>query len=113
MLEKQEPDILVYYYGALLLLRAGETGDVDVWLAKALVMQPDFWAARLQSLALAVQKHELPPVIGMQVTYLANELTHIKRFVCTVCGFPENRVFYRCRRCGSWHSLAFRLSLRQ
>lgn len=113
ILEKQDPHILIHYYGALLLQRAGDTDNVDVWLAKALVVQPHFWAARLQSLALSVQKHELPPVVGMQVTYLADELKHLTRFVCTVCGFRENRVFYRCRRCGSWHSLAFRLSLKQ
>ena len=113
ILEKQDPHILIHYYGALLLQRAGDMDSVDVWLAKALVVQPEFWAARLQSLALSVQKHELPPVVGMQVTYLAEELKHIRRFVCTVCGFRENRVFYRCRRCGSWHSLAFRLSLQR
>ncbi|MCC8194761.1 MAG: hypothetical protein LIP28_08975, partial [Deltaproteobacteria bacterium] len=79
----------------------------------ALVVQPDFWAARLQSLALSVQKYDLPQTVSLQVRYLANELKYIRRFTCTVCGFRENRVFYRCRRCGSWHSLAFRVSLQQ
>jgi Predicted N-acetylglucosaminyl transferase len=113
ILEKQEPHILVHYYGALLLRHAGDVDSVDIWLAKALVVQPHFWAARLQSLALSVQKHELPPVVGLQVHYLAEELKYIRRFTCTVCGFRENRIFYRCRRCGSWHSLAFRISLQQ
>ena len=113
VLEKHEPHILLHYYGAMLLQRAGDMDAVEVWLAKALVVQPDFWAARLQSLALSVEKHELPPVVGMQIAYLTEELKYIKRFVCTVCGFRENTVFYRCRRCGSWHSLAFRLSLQQ
>jgi lipopolysaccharide biosynthesis regulator YciM len=113
VLERQEPHILIHYYGALLLQLAGDTDGVEAWLAKALVVQPHFWAARLRSLALSAQKHELSPVVGMQVAYLADELKHIRRFVCTVCGFRENRVFYRCRRCGSWHSLAFRASLRQ
>ncbi len=113
VLEKQEPHILLHYYCALLLQRAGDVDAVDIWLAKALVVQPDFWAARLRLLSLSMQKHELPPVVGMQVDSLARELQHIRRFVCTVCGFRENQVFYRCRRCGSWHSLAFRLSLQQ
>lgn len=113
VLEKQEPHILLHYYGAMLLQRAGDTDAVEVWLAKALVVQPNFWAARLQSLALSVEKHELPPVVGMQIAYLTEELKYIKRFVCTVCGFRENAVFHRCRRCGSWHSLTFRLSLQQ
>ena len=113
VLEKQEPQILLHYYGALLLLRAKDIETVDVWLDKALVVQPDFWAARLQSLTLSVEKHELPPVVAMQIGYLADELRHIKRFVCSVCGFRENHVFYRCRRCNSWHSLSFRLSLQE
>ena len=113
ILEKQEPHILVHYYGALLLQQAGDCDEMDIWLAKALVVQPNFWAARLQSLALSVQQHELPPVVSLQVHYLTEELKYIRRFTCTVCGFRENRIFYRCRRCGSWHSLAFRISLQQ
>ena len=113
LLEKQPPNILLQYYGALLLQRAGNTDEVESWLAKALVVQPDFWAARLQSLALSVQKNDLPPVVGMQVAFLADELKYIRRFTCSVCGFREHQVFYRCRRCGSWHSLAFRLSLQR
>lgn len=113
VLEKQDPHILLHYYGALLLQRAGDMDAVDIWLAKTLIVQPNFWAARLQTLALSVERHALPPVVGMQIAYLTEELKYIKRFVCTVCGFRENGVFYRCRRCGSWHSLAFRLSLQQ
>lgn len=113
VLEKQEPHILLHYYGALLLERAHDINAVDAWLVKALVVQPDFWAARLRSLVLSVHKHEVPPVVSMQIHYLAEELRHIKRFVCTVCGLRQNRVFYRCRRCGSWHSLSFRLSLQE
>lgn len=113
VLEKQEPHILLHYYGALLLKQAGDFEGVDIWLAKALVVQPNFWAARLEALKLSVDRHELPPVVGLQVGYLAEELQYIKRFVCSVCGFRENQVFYRCRRCGSWHSISFRLSLQE
>lgn len=112
-MEKQEPGTLLHYYGALLLQRAGDMHAMEAWLSRALVVQPDFWAARLLYLTLAVQKHELPPVVGLQVSGLADELRHIRRFSCAVCGFRENQVFYRCRRCGSWHSLTFRLSLQQ
>ncbi|CAK7013232.1 MAG: Lipopolysaccharide assembly protein B [Desulfovibrio sp.] len=113
VIEKQTPQILLHYYGALLLKYARDFDGVDVWLAKALVVQPDFWAARLEALSLSVERHELPPVVSLQVGYLAEELQYIKRFVCSVCGFRENQVFYRCRRCGSWHSLSFRLSLQE
>lgn len=113
VLEKQEPHILLHYYGALFLKQACDYDGVDIWLAKALVVQPDFWAARLEALQLSTIKHELPPVVKLQLEYFADELRHIKRFVCSVCGLRENRVFYRCRRCGSWHSLLFRLSLKE
>lgn len=113
VLETHEPDILLHYYGALLLLQAGDVDTADVWLAKALIVQPNFWAARLLALQLSVQRHELAPVVAVQVSCLAEELRHIRRFVCTVCGLRENQVFYRCRRCGSWHSLSFRLSLQE
>lgn len=113
VLEEREPQILLHYYGALLLLRAGDIESVDVWLAKALVVQPDFWAARLELLALSARRHEVSPVAATQIRFLADELRHIKHFVCSVCAFRENQVFYRCRRCGSWHSLTFRLSLQE
>lgn len=113
ILEKQAPHILLHYYGALMLKQAEDFEGVDIWLAKALVVQPNFWAARLEALKLSVERHELPPVVDLQVGYFAEELQHIKRFVCSVCGFRENQVFYRCRRCGSWHSVSFRLSLQE
>lgn len=113
VLEKQEPHILLHYYGALLLKRARDFENVAVWLDKALVVQPEFWAARLEALALSVEQNEMPPVVSLQVGFLARELRHLKRFVCSVCGFHENQVFYRCRRCGSWHSLSFRLTLQE
>lgn len=113
VLEAQEPQILLHYYGALLLLRAGDIESVDDWLTKALIVQPGFWAARLELLALFVRKHEVSPVVATEIGFLADELRHIKHFVCSVCAFRENQVFYRCRRCGSWHSLSFRLSLQE
>lgn len=113
VIEAQEPNILLHYYGALLLERAQDIEAVDAWLTKALVVQPNFWAARLRALALSVRKGETPPVVELQTGYLVEELGHIKRFACTTCGFRENQAFYRCRRCGSWHSLAYRLSLQE
>ena len=113
VLENQEPHLLLHYYGALLLEQAQEFEAMEIWLAKALVVQPDFWAARLLSLSLAAKKHDLSPVVSLQIDYFAEELKHLKRFICTVCGFRGNTVFYRCHRCSSWHSLAFRSSLQE
>ena len=113
VLEKQDPHLLLHFYGALLLRQANDTEGVEIWLAKALVVQPDFWAARLEALLVAVEKEDVPPVAALQVTYLAEQLRHIRRFICTACGLRQNNVFYRCPRCGSWHSISFRLSLQE
>ncbi len=113
VLERQEPNLLLHYYGALFLKRKGDLEEANIWLAKALVLQPDFWAARLELLSLSAKKHELPPVIEMQVLYFAEQMRHIKRFVCTTCGLRQDEIFYRCPRCGSWHSVSFRLNLQE
>ncbi len=113
VLERQEPHLLLHYYGALFLKRQGDLDGANIWLAKALVLQPDFWAARLELLALSAKKHELPPVIEMQVVYFAEQMRHIKHFVCTTCGLRQDAIFYRCPRCGSWHSVSFRLNLQE
>ncbi len=113
VLERQEAHLLTHYYGALFLKRKEDIDGANVWLAKALVMQPDFWAARLELLSLSARKNELPPVIEMQLVYFAEQMRHIKRFVCTTCGLRQDGIFYRCPRCGSWHSVSFRLSLQE
>ena len=113
VLEKHEPHLLLHFYGALLLRQANDLEGVDIWLAKTLVIQPDFWAARLEALLVAAEKEEIPAVATLQVASLAEQLRHIRRFICTVCGLRQNSVFYRCPRCGSWHSLSFRLSLKE
>ena len=113
VLEQQEPHLLMHYYGALFLKRRGDLDAANIWLAKALVLQPDFWAARLELLSLAAQKHELPPVIEMQLVYFAEQMNHLKRFVCNTCGLRQESIFYRCPRCSSWHSVSFRLSLQE
>lgn len=113
VLEKQEPHILLHYYGALFLRRCNDLEAANIWLAKALVVQPDFWAARLELLAVAAANHELPPVIDHQLDYFIGQMRHSKRFTCAVCGLKQDGVFYRCPRCGSWHSISFRLNLQE
>ena len=113
VLENQPPHILLHYYGALFLKRCNDIEGANIWLSKALVVQPDFWAARLELLAIAAASHELPPAIAHQLTYFTNQMEHIKRFTCAVCGLRQDGVFYRCPRCGSWHSISFRFTLQE
>lgn len=113
VLEKQAPHILLHYYGALFLKRCNDMESATIWLAKALVVQPDFWAARLELLSVAAANHELPPAIAHQLEYFTEQMEHIKRFSCAVCGLRQDGVFYRCPRCGGWHSISFRFSLQE
>ena len=113
ILEKQEPHILLYYYGALFLKAMGDLDGANVWIAKALVVQPDFWAARLELLSLAAALHQMPPVVALQLEYFTRQMHAVKRFYCTRCGLRQDSIFYHCPRCGSWHSVSFRLTLQE
>ena len=112
-LEKQEPHILLHYYGALFLKAMGDIDGANLWIAKALVVQPDFWAARLELLSLAALLQQMPPVIALQLEYFTRQMHAMKRFYCTRCGLRQDTIFYHCPRCGSWHSISFRLTLQE
>jgi len=57
--EALDPDLLLQYYGALFLLRCGNREEAGNWLAKAMVLRPDFWAARLELLSLSMEQQHL------------------------------------------------------
>lgn len=108
---EQDPELLLHYYGALFLLRCGEREEAGNWLAKAMVLRPDFWAARLELLGISMDRQQLSPVFRGQLEYFVSQARHVKRFVCQNCGLRREQAFYVCPRCRSWHSATFRLSL--
>ncbi len=110
-LEEQEPDLILQYYGALFMLRSGEPDEANAWLAKTMVLRPDFWAARLELLGLSMADQPLSPVFRNHLAFFVEQARHVKRFVCTSCGMRREQTFYVCPRCHSWHSAAFRVSL--
>ena len=110
-LEKQEPDLILQYYGALFLLRSGRNEEANTWLAKTMVLRPDFWAARLELLHLAMDEQPLSPVFRNQLEFFVKQAHHVKKFVCTHCGMRREQTFYVCPKCHSWHSAAFRTTL--
>jgi lipopolysaccharide biosynthesis regulator YciM len=110
-IEAQEPDLLLQYYGALFLLRCGNREEAGNWLAKAMVLRPDFWAARLELLSLSMEQQHLSPVFRSQLEYFIEHARKVKRFVCGSCGLRREHTFSVCPRCRSWHSATFRLSL--
>lgn len=111
VIEDQKPDLLLQYYGALYLLRCGDTETANAWLAKTMVLNPDFWAARLALLDIAMSQQPLSPVFKGQLEFFVEQAHHVKKFVCRACGLHRKTTFYRCPRCRSWHSIGFRTSL--
>lgn len=110
-IEAQEPDLLLQYYGALFLLRCGNREEAGNWLAKAMVLRPDFWAARLELLSLSMEQQHLSPVFRSQLEYFIEHARKVKRFVCGSCGLRREHTFSVCPRCRNWHSATFRMSL--
>ena len=106
-----KPDVTACYYCGLFLQTVREDAPAEQWFTKALVMDPDFWAARLALLVLAAAREDLPPLLAEQVAFFKEAGTRSKRFVCPPCGLRRDTIFSQCPRCRSWHSAAFRLRL--
>lgn len=110
-IENEPPELLLLYYAALFSLYSGDTVQAGDWLAKALVIRPDFWAARMELLEISLKEQSLSPVFKAQLEIFLEQAHASSRFVCRQCGFRSNRVFYLCPRCRNWHSIAFRIAL--
>lgn len=111
VLTSQPPDLLNTYYGSWILLCRGRAAQAAIWLEKTLILDPDFWPARLELLNLSMHGQEMPPVFKIQLEYFVDRARRVKRFVCSQCGLKRMHLFFTCPRCRSWHSIAFRKSL--
>lgn len=110
-IEKRQPDLASYYFGALVLKRCERFDQAEQWLNKALILYPDFWFGRLAQLEIARGQHGFPPVLAADLDYFIEQSKKLRRFVCTRCGLSRDVLFYCCPRCRSWHSAAYKLSL--
>lgn len=108
VLERQEPDVLLYYYGSSLLLKFGDLQLAKDWLEKTLVLQPDFWLARLELFEQSKADQTLTPFFKEQLAFFMTRARKVRRFYCRHCGLKRDNLFYNCPRCRSWHSIAFR-----
>lgn len=111
VIEEQPPDLLLEFYGALLLIRCQDLRRGRDWLEKTLLLKPDFWAARLELLALDKGEEAVSDGFSDQLDYFVDEARRVKRFFCRSCGLKRESVFFVCPRCQSWHSIAFRVGL--
>ncbi len=103
-----EPDALICYYCAKLCLFEADQDNARHWLEKSLVLNADFWLARLELVSLVLTDLELTPFLRDQLAYFVSHARKSKRFVCKTCGFRWDKTFFTCPRCRSWHSILFR-----
>ncbi|MCJ2163850.1 MULTISPECIES: tetratricopeptide repeat protein [unclassified Pseudodesulfovibrio] len=111
IIETQEPDALLLYYGALLLLKIGDLDNARSWLEKALMLQPNFWLARLELFELSRADQTLTPFYKEQLSFFIGRARNVRRFFCRRCGLKRDQLFFNCPRCRSWHSIAFRIDI--
>ncbi len=105
------PDVLVAYYVGTILLKAGQTEFGKTWLEKSLLLDSEFWPARLELLKINASLQILSPEFQVQLDYFIRESVTVKRFVCRNCGLKREQIFFLCPRCRSWHSISVRKSL--
>lgn len=107
VLEKREPDLLAQFYAAWMVC-SHDSEKSRSWLEKTLVLNPDFWPARLELLALSMDDQPLSPAFRQQLEFFVRHARGLKRFVCRRCGLKREQVFFSCPRCHSWHSISYR-----
>jgi len=113
VIESQEPDVLLHYYGAVILLRINDIENAKVWLEKTLVLQSDFWLARLELFELSQVDQILTPFYKEQLSFFIDRARKVRRFFCRRCGLKRDQLFFNCPRCRSWHSISFRTDFSQ
>ncbi len=105
-------DLFTHYYQGLFLMRAGRLEEAGLAFEKALIVDPEFWAARMERVAITVQNESVTPYLKEQISYFLSQGRHNNRFICKVCGLRQNTLFFACPKCRSWHSAIFRRSLK-
>ena len=113
IIEAQEPHVLLHYYAGILLLRIDEIENAKIWFENTLVLQPDFWLARLELFELSRTDQTLTPFYKEQLSYFIGHARKVRRFFCRRCGLKRDQLFLNCPRCRSWHSIAFRTDFSQ
>jgi lipopolysaccharide biosynthesis regulator YciM len=111
VLDERQPNAMLSYYGAMLLLASGYNAVARSWLERALNLDQDFWLARLELFNLARQDQTLTPFFQEQLEFFIGKARNVKRFICKRCGLKRDTLFFVCPRCKSWHSITFRASI--
>lgn len=112
-MEPFETEFLQHYYGGLFLMRAKRVEEAANWFEKALIVEPDFWGARLELLGLNLRQEDVSPSFRNQVEHFLMQSRNAKKFICKKCGLHRDTMFFLCPRCLSWHSARFRIHIKE
>ncbi len=112
-LSRFEQNLIFCYYCSIFLKESGQLDRTREWLEKTLVMDQEFWPARLEMLDISRQEQILTESFKTQLVFFTRKARMVKKFVCTKCGLKREQVFFVCPRCYSWHSISFRTMLNE
>lgn len=112
VLNRREPDLLLLYYAAWMVC-SHDPEQSRRLLEKTLVLEPEFWPARLELLALDKEGQTLTRPFAKQLEFFVLHAREVKRFVCRRCGIKRRQVFFVCPRCRSWHSIKYRVTINE
>ncbi|WP_045211279.1 tetratricopeptide repeat protein [Desulfonatronovibrio magnus] len=111
ILSSMEQNLIFSYYCSIFLKESGQLEQSKQWLEKSLVMDQQFWPARLEILDISQSEQIMTESFKTQLTFFTQKARLVKRFVCRRCGLKREHIFFLCPRCLSWHSISFRTQL--
>ncbi|MDZ7759400.1 MAG: N-acetylglucosaminyl transferase [Desulfovermiculus sp.] len=107
VIEAHPPEVHLLYYGAWIQIQLGNYAQAKTHLQHCSQLDPEFWPARLELLALYAEEDQLSPICREHLEYILHRGRRVKKFVCSKCGLRLDQIFFQCPRCRSWHSIAF------
>ena len=108
-----EQNLIFCYYCSIFLKQSGQMNRAREWLEKTLVMDQEFWPARLEILDISRHEQILTESFMTQLVFFTRKARMVKKFVCKRCGLKREQIFFLCPRCYSWHSISFRTMLNE
>ncbi len=108
-----DQNLIFCYYCSIFLKQSGQISRTREWLEKTLVMDQEFWPARLEILDISQHEQVMTQSFKTQLIFFTRKARMVKRFVCKKCGLKREQIFFLCPRCYSWHSISFRTLLNE
>ena len=106
--KKYDKEPVLLYYCAWFYLQIDKKEQALKCLRKSVTIDPKFWLARLEIISLTCGRVQRGEDVEQDIEILVNVGRNVKRFICNVCSFKTNNLFFICPRCNSWHTIRFR-----